>query len=276
MSYELDVTDRRGSASQTGMDIEQQKAKRRRTIKPPIDDAELARSAPDRPPKTLPWYALLFFNLVSIVGLAFLLKRLAISLFPCVSAMAAAIGTALCLVLICHLFWRYFHVDIRSAKGTLRLVIARLRLDRWLFVIADRLHPWWLSVPALWSVTLLVLLTSLFLFLNSLSPLMRAEMPPYIEIFRVQGASGREVAVRPGGFAEVRSGDSVRIEAEVLDCGSCQWSASLGEIHDAGCVAQYQAPFYGSRDTLWVLLKSPCQTQDGLAGLNVEVTQNPF
>lgn len=190
--------------------------------------------------------------------------------------MAAAVGATLCLVLLCHLFWRYFHGDIRSAKGTLRFVIARLRLDRWLFVIADRLHPWWLSVPALWSVVLLVILALSFFLLNSLSPWMLDEMPPYVEIFRVQDASGREVVIRPGGFAEVKSGDSVRIEAEVLDCGSCQWSASLGEIHDAGCVAQYQAPFGGSRDTLWVMLKSPCGTQDGLAGLNVEVTGNPL
>lgn len=236
--------------------------------------AEATNLAPIPPPESLPWYALLFFNLVSIVGLSLLLKPLAVSSPQCAPVMAKALGESLSLVLLCHLFWRYFHEWIQAAKGNLRFLIVKLKLEKWLFLIADRLHPWWLSVPALWAVTLLFpLILSFFLF-NSRSPLMRAELPPSIEVFRLRYVDGHEISVRPGGYVEIRSGESVEIEAAVRGCEFCRWSASLGDIQGAACVALYRTPFSGNQDTVSVLLKSPCQTQDGVTGLNVQVNRS--
>jgi len=229
-------------------------------------------SAPENPPPThLSGFVRLFFNalLVLAISAGLLLK---LDLAACVPPALDAFCIALILLILLHLTWRYMGrklEKLRLSLGHARFVVEHLK------AFFDELHPWGLSLRALWIAGAAVIAMALFLR-SSRSPFHLPELPPEVQGFSIHSSGGDAQRFATGDQVEIPPGESVLVQA-VIDRGSsrCRWSTENGNIQaSAGCSAAYSAPLGAARDTLSVSVKSPCGTYSTSASLSIEVTHN--
>jgi len=223
--------------------------------------------------------ALLFLSAVAAAVLGLILRPAAAACLPCVPALVATLSLGVPLLALIQLIWRCLHPILRATSGRVSVAWLELPLDTvtWL---ADALHPWGVSTPALWSLAL-VLCAAGALVLSPLSPF----PPPPEEALVVQrfaveylDRDGAPVSVKPGGAIELAPDERAMVRAEVLgQPGRCQWSASVGAAQRAeGCAAVYTAPFHAANCILSVYARSVCRTQSATASLRIRIVpSNP-
>jgi hypothetical protein len=181
------------------------------------------------------------------------------------------LGTAIILLVLFHLTWRYLSQMISGSSDAIKVGPAAVSI-RTLGELLNALHPWALSDRLLCVLGLATLTAAVVLGLSPLSPFGPQEIPPAVKNFLVHYADGQTKTVAIGGLIEIPADTQALIEAVVPDQvdTSCSWFTMKGrQLPAQGCAMRYNAPFEGNRDVLSVLVRSPCKTWQTFAGLHI-------
>ena len=233
-----------------------------------------------RPMVSPPPLAVLFLNLVSVIILAFILRPLVSVSLPCVSLLAGTLSLAVTLLVVLHLVWRYLNPVIKATSGEIRVASLAAPIEL-LTKLADALHPYpsILSDAVLWTLAVVLSLTTVILGLSPLSPFSPTEEPPIVQSFSVQFLERDKMTIyiKPSELFELVSSEQVLVQAETFGeaVPLCTWSAANGGLQPAAeCATLYSAPFHETYDVLDLRAQSPCRTQNACASLNIRVVPN--
>lgn len=218
---------------------------------------------------------ILFFNLAVVIALTLYLRN-QIKL-PCVQpAEASAASAGIILLMFFHLFWRHFTPLMPAnpdggADGNVALGILRVSLKT-IQAILDELHPWKLSTRRLWVLAALLLLSIGFANLSTLSPFRVSGEKPIVQGFFVQRLDGTTETLNPGDVLSILANERLQIEARIhaVSEASCTWSIAGSDASVVkGCSIVFGLPSGRQRDSLTVIVQSPCSTYQTNAGLHV-------
>jgi len=227
------------------------------------------------PTVKLPPRVMLFFNVVVVIILTLMLRRLVSASLPCASPLARAPSLAVILLMLFHLSWRHLNPVIKASGGTVKLVWGAFPIQVFA-ALSDALHPWILSDLALWGVAIVLSLAVGLVGLSHFSPFRIQEPPPIIQHFLVHYPDGRTGTFAAGDLVEIPAYTQALVEAVVSGQADvlCTWAVVKGrQIPAKGCATLYSPPLEGSRDTLSVLAQSPCKTWQAFAGLHIDSVQ---
>jgi hypothetical protein len=220
---------------------------------------------------SLPPGVILFFNLIILTALAVLFGRK----IPqgCVSSIGVGLSLAIVTLELFHLTWRYLGDSLLNLVipiGPLKIPIEPLA------ALFEQLHPRPLHAYVLWTQAFIFLVVAGLLWFPVSSPFSKSDQVPDIRNFLVHYTDSRAETHLPGGLLQIANDMSVLVEVETLAQPdiSCTWAATRGSLLPAGrCATQYSTPVGGNRDTLTVLVQSPCKAYQAFAGLHIEIVQ---
>ncbi len=218
-----------------------------------------------------PWI-ILFFNLVILMTVGLLFG----SRIPsgCVSSAGVGFSAAIVTLELFHLTWRFLRdslpADLAIQIGPIKIPIGPLAR------LLDRLHPWTLSDPVLLIQAFAFFMIAGILWFPASSPF-STDYVPTIQDFLVHHTDGQTHHYPPGDLLQIKKATMVLVEARTsAQPGiSCAWSTTEGNLLPAGgCATQYSTSITGNRDTLAVLVKSPCKAYQTFAGLHIEIVED--
>jgi hypothetical protein len=230
---------------------------------------------PERPPvppngiRPLHLLIVLFFNLVGLVALAVFFGINIPS--RCVSPVGVGLSLAIVALELFHLTWRYLGETLLSL--VIRIESLEIPIGQ-LAAFFERLHPRDLRDDFLWTQALFFFVIAGFLWFSPWSPFSNPEPAPNIQNFLVRHTGGDVETYALSGLLQLERDTNVLVEARVSDQPdiSCIWSTTKGTLLPAtGCAVQYSTPVEGNRDTLTILVQSPCKKYQAFASLNIEI-----
>lgn len=257
--FEEDGWTRLIKAIQTGLD-------RRETVIKPLDQ----EVAPHTEGYGLSPAVLLFFNLVVLIALTFFFEREFSS--QCVPTVVVGFSAAIVTLELFHLTWRYLGNTLSNlviSIGSIKIPLGQLA------ALFELLHPRAVNVYVLWAQAFIFLTISGVLWSPALSPFSSDQVPD-IQYFLVHHADGHIERYAPGSLLPIEKDTMVLVEVQTSTRPgiSCAWSTTAGTLLPArGCATRYSTSMEENRDTLAVVVKSPCRVYQAFAGLHIEILQ---
>lgn len=219
---------------------------------------------------SLTLWVILFFNLVVLIVLAILFGREIPS--GCVSYVGVGLSSAIVALELFHLIWRHL------GNSLLGLVIPIGRLEipiRPFATLFEQLHPRMVPNCILWIQAFAFFVFAGLLWCPALSPFSSDQVPD-IQQFLVHHTDGHIERYAPGSLLSIEKDTMVLVEAKTSTRPgiSCAWSTTAGTLLPVGgCATRYSTSMEENRDTLAVLIKSPCRVYQAFAGLHIEILQ---
>ena len=219
-------------------------------------------------------YPAVILNCVVVVGLATLFWGKNLLWSACVTPWVGAVSQALMIVAIFQLAWSFLKTPLSKATQkteSLEISILKVTLSPELFVnFFNALHLSFLSPPALWASSILILFLSGWAGGSSFSPFLIFEETPFIQNFSVLLVSGEAPqTLSPKDELSLADNQTARITATILPASdvSCKWSTLRGSVLPGGnCSVQY-VPQTRGNDVLTLEVQSACKTQTTVSSL---------